>query len=155
VYEGAPTSVTAFFAITPKIAILALFLRLCYYTFWDLIASWQEIIIVCALLSMFIGTLGAINQNKIKRLFAYSSIAHVGYLLIALATGSIEAVESLLIYIVIYILMIINVFGILLVLTAPKTGFARGSEGTRFVFVDEQPVGTEEHGALLKQANPL
>ena len=83
---------------------------------------------MCALLSMFIGTLGAINQNKIKRLFAYSSIAHVGYLLIALATGSIEAVESLLIYIVIYILMIINVFGILLVLS--KAGVRRPKSST-------------------------
>jgi len=65
---------------------------------------------------MFVGTFGAINQNKIKRLFAFSSIAHVGYLLIGLATGSIEAVESLLIYIIIYILMTINVFGILLIM---------------------------------------
>ena len=63
---------------------------------------------------MLIGTLGAINQKKIKRLFAYSSIAHVGYLLIGLATGTIEAVESLLVYIVVYVLMIINVFGIIL-----------------------------------------
>jgi NADH:ubiquinone oxidoreductase subunit 2 (subunit N) len=66
---------------------------------------------------MFIGTFGAINQNKIKRLFAYSSIAHVGYLLIALGTGSIEAVEALLVYIIIYILMILNVFAILLILS--------------------------------------
>jgi len=66
---------------------------------------------------MFVGTFGAINQNKIKRLFAYSSIAHVGYLLIALSTGTIESIESLLVYIIIYILMIINVFGILLVMT--------------------------------------
>jgi hypothetical protein len=65
---------------------------------------------------MFVGTFGAINQNKIKRLFAYSSIAHVGYLLIALSTGTIESIESLLVYIIIYILMIINVFGILLVM---------------------------------------
>lgn len=79
-------------------------------------------IIVCSLLSMFIGTFGALNQKKIKRLFAYSSIAHVGYLLIGLATGTIEAVESLLIYIIIYILMIINVFGILLVLSKHDEG---------------------------------
>jgi len=65
---------------------------------------------------MFVGTFGAINQNKIKRLFAYSSIAHVGYLLVGLATGTIEAIESLLVYIIIYILMIINVFGILLIM---------------------------------------
>jgi NADH:ubiquinone oxidoreductase subunit 2 (subunit N) len=74
------------------------------------------IIVICAFLSMFVGTFGAINQNKIKRLFAYSSIAHVGYLLIALSTGTIESIESLLVYIIIYILMIINVFGILLVM---------------------------------------
>ncbi len=116
VYEGAPTSVTAFFAITPKIAIIALMLRLTIYTFYDLIEAWQIIIVICAFLSMFVGTFGAINQNKIKRLFAYSSIAHVGYLLIALSTGTIESIESLLVYIIIYILMIINVFGILLVM---------------------------------------
>jgi NADH:ubiquinone oxidoreductase subunit 2 (subunit N) len=78
---------------------------------------------------MYVGTLGAINQNKIKRLFAYSSIAHVGYLLIALGTGSIEAVESLLVYIVIYILMIINVFGILLILS--QGGLSPRSVATR------------------------
>lgn len=116
VYEGSPTSITAYFAITPKIAIMGLMLRLCYNTFWDIFIWWQEIIIWCAFLSMFFGTLGAINQNKIKRLFAFSSIAHVGYLLIALGTGSIEAIEGILVYLVIYILMIINIFSILLFL---------------------------------------
>jgi len=91
-------------------------LRLTIYTFYDLIEARQIIIIICAFLSMFVGTFGAINQNKIKRLFAYSSIAHVGYLLVGLATGTIEAIESLLVYIIIYILMIINVFGILLIM---------------------------------------
>lgn len=117
VYEGAPTSVTAFFSITPKIAILALLLRLCMYTFYDFIESWQHLIIFSSFLSMFIGTLGAINQNKIKRLFAYSSIAHVGYLLISLATGTIESIEALLIYAVLYTLTIINVFSIILVMS--------------------------------------
>ena len=65
---------------------------------------------------MFIGTLGAINQNKIKRLLAYSSIAHVGYLLISLATGTIESIEALLIYTVLYMLTIINIFSIILVM---------------------------------------
>ena len=116
VYEGAPTTVTAFFSITPKIAILALLLRLCMYTFYDLIDSWQYLIIFSSFLSMFIGTLGAINQNKIKRLLAYSSIAHVGYLLISLATGTIESIEALLIYTVLYMLTIINIFSIILVM---------------------------------------
>ncbi len=117
VYEGAPTSVTAFFAITPKIAILSLLLRLCLYTFYDLIDLWQQIIIISAFLSMFIGTLGAINQKKIKRLLAYSSIAHVGYLLMGLATSTIEAIESLLVYIIVYIIMVICSFSIILSLS--------------------------------------
>ncbi len=73
---------------------------------------------------MFFGTLGALTQNKIKRLFAYSSIAHVGYLLAGLATGTIEAVESLLIYIVIYILTAINVFGIILTMSKNNSRLA-------------------------------
>ena len=124
VYEGAPTTAMAFFAITPKIAIIALLLRLCLYTFYDLIETWQIIIIICSLLSMFIGTFGALNQKKIKRLLAYSSIAHVGYLLIGLATGTIESIESLLLYITIYIPMIIATFGLFLMLQsacAPST----------------------------------
>lgn len=117
VYEGAPTTITAFFAITPKIAILALLLRLCMFTFYDLIDSWQYVIIITSFLSMFIGTLGAIQQNKIKRLLAYSSIAHVGYLLIGLATGTIESIEALLIYAILYTLTIICIFSIILILS--------------------------------------
>lgn len=116
VYEGAPTCVTAFFAITPKIAILSLFLRLCFCTFWDIVGSWEHIIIVCSLLSMTIGTFGAINQNRIKRLFAYSSIAHVGYMLLAIASATTYGAESLLLYIIIYVPMTIGIFGVILVL---------------------------------------
>ena len=78
---------------------------------------------------MFVGSLGSINQNRIKRLFAYSSIAHVGYLLIALATGTIEAAESLLLYIIIYMLMVINVFGVLLVLSCTPSRPRAGTAG--------------------------
>lgn len=69
---------------------------------------------------MVIGVFGAINQNRIKRLFAYSSIAHVGYLLIGFVTGTIEAVESLFLYITIYILMVIGSFGVILTLSRSK-----------------------------------
>jgi NADH:ubiquinone oxidoreductase subunit 2 (subunit N) len=80
---------------------------------------------------MFIGTLGALNQNKIKRLFAYSSIAHVGYLLLGLATGTIEAVESILIYIIIYAFTALNIWGVILVMSkegspSPSGGRALG-----------------------------
>lgn len=114
VYEGSPTSVTAFFAITPKIAILGLFLRLVFYTFYELIDQWQPIIIFCAILSMVIASLSALAQNKFKRLFAYSAIGHVGYILIGFATGTTLGIQALLLYIILYIIMIINLFGIIL-----------------------------------------
>jgi proton-translocating NADH-quinone oxidoreductase chain N len=128
VYEGAPTCVTAFFAITPKMAILSLFLRLVFCTFWDIVGSWEHIIIVCSLLSMTIGTFGAINQNRVKRLFAYSSIAHVGYMLLAVASGTTEAAESLLLYIIIYVPMTIGIFGVILVLVYSTPRRRRPSE---------------------------
>jgi NADH-quinone oxidoreductase subunit N len=83
---------------------------------------------------MFIGTLGAIQQNKIKRLFAYSSIAHVGYLLISLATGTIESIEALLIYAVLYTLTIINVFSIILIMS----GFSAGEYANEIVGENER-----------------
>jgi proton-translocating NADH-quinone oxidoreductase chain N len=116
VYEGAPTSVTTFFATAPKVATFALLLRLCIYTFYDVMHIWVGIIVICSFLSMFIGTFGALHQNKIKRLFAYSSIAHVGYLLISLATGTVASVEALLVYLITYIVTVLSAFNILLVL---------------------------------------
>jgi len=116
VYEGSPTSVTAFFAIVPKISLLALFLRLYLYTFYDLIESWQQFIILCAIGSMVIGSLVAIRQQKIKRLLAYSSIGHIGYMLVAISTGTVEGIQALLIYIIIYMIMSINIWSVILVL---------------------------------------
>jgi proton-translocating NADH-quinone oxidoreductase chain N len=120
VYEGAPTAITAFFAITPKIAIIGILVRT-LYAFYDLIETWQNIIIISAVLSMFIGTFGAIKQKKIKRLIAYSGIAHVGYMLIGIGTGTIESIEAMLIYIIAYIVITINMFGILLSVAKEKT----------------------------------
>jgi hypothetical protein len=88
---------------------------------------------------MFIGTLGAINQTKIKRLLAYSSIAHVGYLLISLATGTIESIEALLIYAVLYTLTIINIFGILLVLSRENFNINNYDQITNVVAINYQP----------------
>jgi proton-translocating NADH-quinone oxidoreductase chain N len=115
VYEGSPTSVTAFFAIVPKISLLALFLRLYLYSFYDLIEHWQQIIIFCAIGSMIIGSFVAIQQQKIKRLLAYSSIGHIGYMLVGLATGTIEGIQGLLIYIIIYMIMSINIWSVVLI----------------------------------------
>lgn len=114
VYEGAPTSVTAFFAIVPKIAILSLVVRLFSYVFYGLLLPWQEVLILCAIVSMIVGTLGALWQNKIKRLLAYSGISHIGYMLIGISTGSIEGIFATFFYVIIYIVMTIATFSILL-----------------------------------------
>ena len=88
VYEGAPTPVTAFFAVGPKLAAIALFLRVMIGPFGDLLAQWQQIIVFISLASMVLGAFAAINQRNIKRLMAYSSIGHVGYALIGIAVGN-------------------------------------------------------------------
>nr|YP_008816026.1 NADH dehydrogenase subunit 2 [Closterium baillyanum]AGZ90241.1 NADH dehydrogenase subunit 2 [Closterium baillyanum] len=114
VYEGSPTYVTAFFSIAPKIAILAASLRVFIYSFYD--PTWQQLFVFCSIASMVLGAFAALSQNKVKRLLAYSSIGHVGYLLIGFSCGTIEGIQSLLIGLFIYVLMTINIFAIVLAL---------------------------------------
>lgn len=114
VYEGSPTAVTAFFSIAPKIALFGVLLRVFLSTFYDFMFPWQKILIFCSLASMLLGALAAMSQNKIKRLLAYSSIGHVGYLLVGLCCGTVEGVQALLIYLTIYVVMTINMFAIIL-----------------------------------------
>lgn len=114
VYEGAPTSVTAFFMITPKAALFAVFLRIFLESFYDFFLPWQKILIVSSVTSLVIGSFAALSQTKIKRLLAFSSIGHVGYLLAGFACGTIEGVQALLIYLIVYIVMNINMFAFLL-----------------------------------------
>ena len=121
VYEGAPTPVTAFFAIAPKVAALALFMRALIVPFLAVSADWQQIIIVISVASMLLGAFAAIWQDNIKRLMAYSSIGHVGFALIGLAAGSAEGVRGVLIYLVIYVAMNIGTFACILCMRR-KTG---------------------------------
>ena len=114
VYEGAPTAVTAFFSIAPKIAIFGVLLRVFLSSFYDFMGPWQKMLIFCSLASMLLGALAAMSQNKMKRLLAYSSIGHVGYLLVGLCCGTVEGVQALLIYLTIYILMTVNLFALIL-----------------------------------------
>lgn len=114
VYEGAPTGVTAYFMITPKAALFAVFLRLFFGGFYDFMSPWQKIFLICSILSLLVGTLSALNQTHIKRLLAFSSIGHVGYLLAGFACGTVEGLQALLIYLVVYIFMNINIFALLL-----------------------------------------
>jgi proton-translocating NADH-quinone oxidoreductase chain N len=114
VYEGAPTSITAFFSITPKVSIVAVLLRVFVDSFYDFMLPWQKILIFCSIASMILGAFAAMSQNKIKRLLAFSSIGHVGYLLIGVCCGTVEGLQALFIYLVIYIVMTINIFAIVL-----------------------------------------
>lgn len=114
VYEGAPTSVTAFFSIVPKISVLAVFLRLFFESFYDFMYPWQKILILSSLASMIFGALAAMAQNKIKRLLAFSSIVNVGYILIGFCCGTIEGLQALLIYLFIYVIMTLNIFAVIL-----------------------------------------
>ncbi len=111
VYEGSPTSVTSFFAIVPKIAALSVFIRFMYVPFVNVIDQWQSIIIFLSIASMILGAVAAIGQKNIKRLLAYSSIGHMGYALAGLATATNSGVQSSIIYLIIYLVMNVAIFG--------------------------------------------
>ncbi|MDC3262757.1 NADH-quinone oxidoreductase subunit NuoN [Pelagibacterales bacterium] len=114
VYEGAPTPVTAFFALAPKVAAIALAVRFLIVGFSDIAFDWQQIIIFLSIASMVFAAFAAIAQKNIKRLMAYSSIGHVGYALIGLACGTPQGISSLVIYLSIYLIMNIGVFSFIL-----------------------------------------
>jgi NADH-quinone oxidoreductase subunit N len=114
VYEGAPTPVTAFFSVAPKIAAISLFIRFLVEPFGGLTAEWRQIIWFIAVLSMLLGSFAAINQRNIKRLMAYSSIGHVGYALIGLAAGTAVGIRGVLFYMAIYLVMNLGTFAVIL-----------------------------------------
>lgn len=116
VYEGAPTPVTAFFAAAPKVAAMALIVRVLIEPFGAMADQWQQVIIGASILSMFIGSFVAIQQTSIKRMMAYSSIAHVGYALIGLAAGNELGIRGVLFYMASYVVMSLGAFAVILTL---------------------------------------
>ena len=116
VYEGAPTIVTAFFAVVPKLAVMALFMRFTHGVLAEASTSWQQILMILAVLSMFIGAGGAIMQSNLKRFMAYSSIAHMGYALVGLASATAAGVSGVMLYMLIYVLSSLGVFALILAL---------------------------------------
>jgi len=114
VYEGAPTSITAFFAVVPKIAAFAVLIRILFIAFLEITFIWQQILIVMAILSIFVGALGALLQTNIKRLLAYSTIGNVGYVLLSLSLATSIGLESSIIYITIYSISTLGVFAFVL-----------------------------------------
>ncbi len=114
VYEGAPTPVTAFFAAAPKVAAMALIVRVVVSPFAPATADWQQIITFISIASMVLGAFAAIGQKNIKRLMAYSSIGHMGYALVGLAAGNQAGVQGVVIYLLIYMAMTLGAFACIL-----------------------------------------
>ena len=114
VYEGAPTSITAFFAIVPKIAAIGVLMRILYIALIDIHLVWLQLVLALGLLSIFVGAFGALLQKNIKRLMAYSAISNIGYIFLALSLGSQLGLEASLIYITIYSISSIGVFTFIL-----------------------------------------
>ena len=143
VYEGAPTPVTAFFAAAPKLAAMALFTRVMIIPFGSAAHQWQQILVFVSIASMALGAFAAIGQTNIKRLLAYSSIGHMGYALVGLASGSVEGVRGVVIYMLIYVLTTLGVFACVLAMRrdgkyveniSDLSGLARNNKGLAFVF---------------------
>jgi NADH-quinone oxidoreductase subunit N len=118
VYEGAPTPVTAFFSVAPKAAAIGLLVRVMIGPFGPIVAEWQQIVIFVSIASMVLGAVAAINQSNIKRLMAYSSIGHVGYVLIGLAAGTEAGIQSVAVYLAIYLFMNVGTFAVILAMRA-------------------------------------
>ena len=114
VYEGAPTPVTAFFAAAPKLAAMALTVRVLITAFPAVTTQWQQIVVFLSIASMALGAFAAIGQTNIKRLMAYSSIGHMGFALVGLAAGSPEGVQGLIVYLAIYLAMTLGTFAVIL-----------------------------------------
>ncbi|MCP4998144.1 MAG: NADH-quinone oxidoreductase subunit NuoN [Hyphomicrobiales bacterium] len=122
VYEGAPTPVTAFFAAAPKIAAMAMLVRIVIEAFEPVAPDWQQIIVFISIASMVLGAFAAIGQRNIKRLMAYSSIGHMGYALVGLAAGSQVGVRGVAIYMLIYMVTTLGTFACILAMRRKEEG---------------------------------
>ncbi len=116
VYEGSPMPVTAFFAVAPKIAAVAIFTRIMLEPFAGAVLQWQQVIVFVAAASMIVGSLGALMQTNIKRLMAYGSIGHVGFVLMSLAAASPNGVRGVLVYLLIYMVMSVGIFACIMMI---------------------------------------
>ncbi len=114
VYEGAPTPVTAFFAAAPKVAAMAMLVRIVTGAFEPITADWQQVISFISIASMALGAFAAIGQQNIKRLMAYSSIGHMGFALVGLAAGSEEGVNGVILYMLVYMTMTLGTFAVII-----------------------------------------
>jgi NADH-quinone oxidoreductase subunit N len=123
VYQGAPTPVTAFFAAAPKVAAIAVFMRVALSAFPAIAPQWQQIIVFVSIASMGLGSFAAIGQRSIKRLMAYSSIGHMGFALIGLAAGTSDGIKGVLVYMAIYVAMTLGTFACIIAMRRQGKSF--------------------------------
>ena len=114
VYEGAPTPVTTFFASAPKMAAMAILVRVAFTAFPGITGDWRQIVTFISIASMALGSFAAIGQTNIKRLMAYSSIGHMGFALVGLAAGTVEGAQGVILYMSIYLVMTLGTFAAIL-----------------------------------------
>jgi NADH-quinone oxidoreductase subunit N len=117
VYEGAPTPVAALLAAGPKLAAMILFVRMLDAGFFGAFQQWRNVVIIVAAISFMVGAFGGLMQRDVKRLLAYSSIANIGYGLLAIATGTTLGVQAVLVFLVLYMIDITGFFACLLALS--------------------------------------
>jgi len=144
VYEGSPNATTFFFAVVPKIGLFVLLVRICYVSFYDIFStSYQFYFFFFAVLSIFVGSIGGLEQRKLKSLLAYSSISHTGYLLLSFSTGTSEGMQMMFYYLVIFMISGVCFWAVFL--------FVRQKQG--FYFKKHN----KELGdlVLLKESNPM
>ncbi len=106
--------VSFFFAVVPKIALLVVFSRILFVCFYSWLFAWSHLLLLVSLFSVFIGALGALAQRKIKRFFVFSSISHVGFILLALSSGSVFGLSSAFFYLVIYFFIVFSIWSFFL-----------------------------------------
>lgn len=121
VYEGSPTSSTFFFAVVPKLGIFILLIRIFYSSFFEYTIKWRYYIVALAVLSIIIGSFAGLEQRKLKSLLAYSSISHMGYVLIAFSAGTFEGIQMLFCYLVLYMVAGLCIWSIFLTLQLKYT----------------------------------
>lgn len=144
VYEGSPNATTFFFAVIPKIGIFVLFSRICYISFHNLFSSeYQFYFFLFGVLSVFVGSVGGLEQRKIKSLLAYSSISHTGYLLLSLSTNTLEGVQLMLYYLIIFMVAGLCFWSIFLIVKRKQNFYFEKHNKELGDFV------------LLKNSNPL
>lgn len=144
VYEGSPNSTTFFFAVVPKMALFILLMRFCYVSFYQIfVDTFQMYFFVLAVLSVFVGSFGGLEQRKLKTLLAYSSISHTGYLLLSFSTGNLEGMQMMFYYLIIYMLSGLVFWSVYLFLRQKRSFYFNKSN--------------KELGdlVLLKESNPM